>query len=228
MKNSEYSENAHLLILLIASYTLFQSSTSSKPITRFMTELMSTEHDEQPTELTYPTTIRLVLASDDSDKENHIPNIRRDEIAVKLEQPTTESLGGNSIEGTGGSTAIDHSDPLRQDLPRSVTPDTGTNGAETTRTMASIPDVLRNEIDRQPLRPIPLRQTQTCNQSFSNLRSGQEIHDRIITSPHLQDSLSHMTISTDSPDSGASSKTTDLPSPSPNEPEDSSTGNAPI
>jgi hypothetical protein len=149
---------------------------------------MSTEHDEQPTELTYPTndeqpteltTIRLVLASDDSDKENHIPNIRRDEIAVKLEQPTTESLGGNSTEGTGGSTAIDRSDPLRQDLPRSVTPDTGTNGAETTRTMASIPDVLRDEIDRQPLRPIPLRQTQTRNQSFSNLRSGQEIHDRI-------------------------------------------------
>jgi hypothetical protein len=47
------------------------------------------------------------------------------------------------------------------------------------RTMASIPDVLRNEIDRQPLRLIPLRQTQTRNQSFSNLRSGQEIHDRI-------------------------------------------------
>jgi hypothetical protein len=112
---------------------------------------MSTEHDEQPTELTYPTTIRLVLASDDSDKENHIPDIRQDEIAVKLEQPTTESLGGNSIEGTGGSTAIDRSDPLRQDLPRSVTPDTGTNGAETTRTMASIPDVLQDEIDRQPL-----------------------------------------------------------------------------
>jgi hypothetical protein len=50
----------------------------------------------------------------------------------------------------------------------------------------------------------------------------------LITSPHLQDSLSHMTISTDLPDSGASSKTTDSPSPSPNEPEDSSTGNAPI
>jgi hypothetical protein len=149
---------------------------------------MSTEHDEQPTELTYPTndeqpteltTIRLVLASDDSDKENHIPNIRRDEIAVKLEQPTTESLRGNSVEGTGGSTAIDRSDPLCQDLPRSVTPDTGTNGAEITRIMAPIPDVLRDEIDRQPLRPIPLRQTQTRNQSFSNLRSGQEIHDRI-------------------------------------------------
>jgi hypothetical protein len=45
--------------------------------------------------------------------------------------------------------------------------------------MASIPDVLQDEIDRQPLRPIPLRQTQTHNQSFSNLRSGQEIHDRI-------------------------------------------------
>jgi hypothetical protein len=50
----------------------------------------------------------------------------------------------------------------------------------------------------------------------------------LITSPHLQDSLSHMTISTDSPDSGASSKTTDSPSPSPNKPVDSSTGNAPI
>jgi hypothetical protein len=74
---------------------------------------------------------------------------------------------------------IDRSDPLRQDLPRSVTPDTGTNGAETTRTMASIPDVLQDEIDRQPLRLIPLRQTQTRNQSFSNLRSGQEIYDRI-------------------------------------------------
>jgi hypothetical protein len=149
---------------------------------------MSTEHDEQSTELTYPTndeqpteltTIRLVLASDDSDKENHIPDIRRDEITVKLEQPTTESLRGNSVEGTGGSTAINRSDPLCQDLPRSVTPDTGTNGAETTRIMAPIPDVLRDEIDRQPLRPIPLRQTQTRNQSFSNLRSGQEIHDRI-------------------------------------------------
>jgi hypothetical protein len=137
------------------------------------------EHDEQPTKLTYPTTIRLVLASDDSDKENHIPNIRRDKIAVKLEQPTTESLGGNSTEGTGGSTAIDRSDPMRQDLPRSITPDTGTNGAETTRTMASIPDVLRDEINCQPLQPIPLRQTQTRNQSFSNLRSSQEIHDRI-------------------------------------------------
>jgi hypothetical protein len=109
---------------------------------------MSIEHDEQPTELTYPNTIRFVLASDDSDKENHIPDIRRDKIAVNLEQPTTESLGGNSIEGTGGSTVTDRSDPLRQDLPRSITPDTGTNGAETTRTMASIPDVLRDEIGR--------------------------------------------------------------------------------
>jgi hypothetical protein len=45
--------------------------------------------------------------------------------------------------------------------------------------MASIPDVLQDKIDHQPLRPIPLRQTQTRNQSFSNLRSGQEIHDRI-------------------------------------------------
>jgi hypothetical protein len=90
-----------------------------------------------------------------------------------------ESLGGHSNEGAGGSTAIDHSDPLRQDLPRSVTPDPGTNGAEVTRTMASIPDVLRNEIDHQPLRPLPSRQTQTRNQSFSNLKSGQEIHDRI-------------------------------------------------
>jgi hypothetical protein len=50
----------------------------------------------------------------------------------------------------------------------------------------------------------------------------------LITLPHLQDSLSHIMISTDSPDSGASSKTTDSPSPPPNEPEDSSTGNAPI
>jgi hypothetical protein len=141
---------------------------------------MSTEHhDEQPTELTYPTTIRLVLASDDSDKENHTPNIRQDEITVKLEQPTTESLGGNSTEGAGVPTAIDHSDPLRQDLPRSVTPDTGTNGAEVTRTMASIPDVLQDEIDCRPLQPLPSRQTQTRNQSFSNLKSGQEIHDRI-------------------------------------------------
>jgi hypothetical protein len=141
---------------------------------------MSAEHhDEQPTELTYPTTIRLVLASDDSDKENHTPDIRRDEITIKLEQPTMESLGGNSTEGAGGSTAIDHSNLLRQDLPRSITPDPGTNGAETTRTMASIPDVLRDEIDHRPLRPLPSRQTQTRNQSFSNLKSGQEIHDRI-------------------------------------------------
>jgi hypothetical protein len=50
----------------------------------------------------------------------------------------------------------------------------------------------------------------------------------LITSPHLQDSLSHMTISTDSPDSGACSKMTDSPLPSPNEPEDSSTHNVPI
>jgi hypothetical protein len=45
--------------------------------------------------------------------------------------------------------------------------------------MASIPDVLRDEIDRRPLRPLPSRQTQTRNQSFNNLKSGQEIHDRI-------------------------------------------------
>jgi hypothetical protein len=42
-----------------------------------------------------------------------------------------------------------------------------------------IPDVLRDEIDRRPLRPLSSRQTQTRNQSFSNLKSGQEIHDRI-------------------------------------------------
>jgi hypothetical protein len=74
---------------------------------------------------------------------------------------------------------IDHSNPLRQDLPRSVTPDPGTNRAEVMGTMASIPDVLRDEIDHRPLRPLPSRQTQTRNQSFSNLKSGQEIHDRI-------------------------------------------------
>jgi hypothetical protein len=50
----------------------------------------------------------------------------------------------------------------------------------------------------------------------------------LITSPHLQDSLSHMMISTDSPDSGAYSKMTDLPLPPPTEPGNSSTGNAPI
>jgi hypothetical protein len=166
---------------------------------------MSAEHhDEQPTKLIYPTTIRLVLASDDSDKENHTPDIRQDEITVKLEQPTMESLGGNSTEGAGGPTVIDHSDPLHQDLPRSVTPDTGTNGAEVTGTMAPIPDVLAI------LNPVRRSMTE------------------LITSPHLQDSLSHMTISTDSPDSGAYSKTTDSPSLLLNEPEDSSTGNAPI
>jgi hypothetical protein len=53
---------------------------------------MSTEHDEQPIELTYPTTIQLVLASDDSDKENHIPDIRRDEITVKLEHLLQHSM----------------------------------------------------------------------------------------------------------------------------------------
>jgi hypothetical protein len=130
---------------------------------------MSAEHhDEQPAKLTYPTTIRLVLASDNSDKENHTPNIRRDEI--------TGSLGGHSNEGAGDPTAIDYSDPLHQDLPRSITPVSGTNRAEDTRIMASIPDVLRDKIDH---RPLPSRQTQTCNQSFSNLKSGQEIHDRI-------------------------------------------------
>jgi hypothetical protein len=46
-------------------------------------------------------------------------------------------------------------------------------------TMASVPDVLRDEINHRPLRPLPSRQTQTRAQSFSNLRSGQEIHDRI-------------------------------------------------
>jgi hypothetical protein len=76
-----------------------------------------------------------------------MPDIRRDEITIKLEQPTTESLGRNSTEGAGGSTVINHSDPLHQDLPRSITPDPGANGAEATRTMASIPDVLRDEID---------------------------------------------------------------------------------
>jgi hypothetical protein len=141
---------------------------------------MSAEHhDEQSTELTYPTTIRLVLASDNSDKENHTPDIRQDKITVKLEQPTTGSLGGHSNEGAGDPTAIYYSDPLHQDLPRSITPVSGTNRAEDTRIMVSIPDVLRDKIDRRPLQPLPSRQTQTRNQSFSNLKSGQEIHDRI-------------------------------------------------
>jgi hypothetical protein len=74
---------------------------------------------------------------------------------------------------------INHSDPLRQDLPRSVTPDPGANGTEVMGAMASVPDVLHDEIDRRPLRPLPSRQTQTHTQSFSNLRSSQEIHDRI-------------------------------------------------
>jgi hypothetical protein len=50
----------------------------------------------------------------------------------------------------------------------------------------------------------------------------------LITSPHLQDSLLRMTTNIDSPDSGACSKMTDSPLPPPNEPEDSSTGNAPM
>jgi hypothetical protein len=50
----------------------------------------------------------------------------------------------------------------------------------------------------------------------------------LITSLHLQDSLSRMTTSTDLPDSGAYSKTTDSLSPPPTEPGNSSTGNAPI
>jgi hypothetical protein len=50
----------------------------------------------------------------------------------------------------------------------------------------------------------------------------------LITLLHLQDSLLRMTISTDSPDSGAYSKMTDSPSPPSNEPGNSSTGNAQI
>jgi hypothetical protein len=50
----------------------------------------------------------------------------------------------------------------------------------------------------------------------------------LITLPHLQDSLLRMMTNIDSPDSGACSKMTDLQSPPPNEPEDSSTGNVPI
>jgi hypothetical protein len=49
-----------------------------------------------------------------------------------------ESLGGHSNEGAGGPTAIDYSHPLRQDLPRSVTPISGTDRTEVTRTMASV------------------------------------------------------------------------------------------
>jgi hypothetical protein len=123
-----------------------------------------------------------------------------------------ESLGRNSTEGAGGSTAINHSDLLHQDLPRSVTPDTGANGTEATRTMASIPDVLHDEVDHRPLRPLPSRQTQTRAQSFSDLRSGQEIHDRI----NYIAAFAGLTIAHDDQH------------PSPNEPEDSSTGNAPI
>jgi hypothetical protein len=48
----------------------------------------------------------------------------------------------------------------------------------------------------------------------------------LITLPHLQDSLSCMTTSTNSPNSGAYSKMTDSPSPPPTKPGNSSTGNA--
>jgi hypothetical protein len=118
MKSSEYSENAHLLILLIALLYVISILHILEAYHKVYYRVNVNRTDEQSTELTYPTndeqpteltTIRLVLASDDSDKENHIPDIRRDEITVKLEQPTTESLRGNSVEGTGGSTAINRS-----------------------------------------------------------------------------------------------------------------------
>ena len=70
---------------------------------------MSTEHDEQSLELTYPDetvhTVRLVLY--DSDKENHTPDTRspdhttdiRPQEAAELEQPTETGIGRSSPRG---------------------------------------------------------------------------------------------------------------------------------
>ena len=70
---------------------------------------MSTEHDEQSLELTYPDetvhTIQLVLY--DSDKENHTPDTRspdhttdiRSQETAELEQPAETGIGRSSPGG---------------------------------------------------------------------------------------------------------------------------------
>jgi hypothetical protein len=83
MKNSEYSEHTHLLILLIALLHVISILHFLKAYHKVYYQLMSTEHDEQPIELTYLEetvhTIQLVLYNN-SDKENHTPNIQFNEI----------------------------------------------------------------------------------------------------------------------------------------------------
>jgi hypothetical protein len=123
---------------------------------------MSTEYDEQPIELTYLEetihTIELVLY--DSDKENHTPDIRFNEI-TELERTAETSPGGDSIERTGDSTRPSFCDQINQDLPTDIGPDGGPSLTETTRTLGTIRDVQNDDISHQTFREIPLRTIQT-------------------------------------------------------------------
>jgi hypothetical protein len=136
---------------------------------------MSTEYDEQPIELTYlketVRTIQPVLY--DSDKENHTPDIRFNEI-TKLERATETSSGGDSIERIGNSTRPSLCDQINQDLPMDIGPDRGPSLTETTRTMGTIRDVQNDDISNRTFREIPLGTIQTDNARPEDQQPSQE------------------------------------------------------
>ena len=164
--------------------------SSLKHITKSISELMSTEH-EQPTELTYPNgtqladnnndcTIRFILAEQsDSDKENDGPDIwwfhptrlleHQDKEANKISNGEHGSASGQTSEeiGRNQTTPTDVTPPPRLTIWTHTEPNTSSGCVQES-----------NNICKQ-LQKISTERIPRCYRSFDHLRTTEEVSDRI-------------------------------------------------
>ena len=141
---------------------------------------MSENHDEQPTELTYPNetinTIQLVVY--DSDREQTTePNIRREDITFTL----VEQHSSSDKENDGGLIKVEEdievSNPEPQELPTNVTPPPGATERVDRSAITSSGPVQECTGFRPPLRQILEERRPICHRSFDHLRTIDEVFD---------------------------------------------------
>ena len=143
---------------------------------------MSENHDEQPTELTYPNeTVNTVqLAVYDSNREQTTePNIRREDITFTL----AEQHSSSDKEKDGRLIKVEEdigiSNSESQVLPTNVTPPSGTAERVDQNTITSSRAIQERTGFCPPLHQILEEGRPICHRSFDHLRTVDKVFDRI-------------------------------------------------
>jgi hypothetical protein len=175
MKNSEYSEHTHLLILpnrpLIRHFNPSHPRSLPQSLLRVHVNRTMNNQSNSPTSkrLSTPSnsssttlTRRIILPIFDLTK---LPNWNEQQRQV-LEETALKEL---EIQRRPS-----FCDQINQDLPTDIGPDGGPSLTETTRTMGTIRDVQNDNIGHRMLREIPLRTIQTDDARSEDRRPSQE------------------------------------------------------